>query len=108
MTIEQDTDRERLKSRRLVRMSFTIHIPARILAQIFEQLPEDTMLVRCGYDDFEHARSQLILWSRQFDPCPQSCALPELMVEVRRHEDGREAVRLMKYEDREWVPCQFG
>lgn len=104
----QEADEARLRSRKLVRLAFSIHLPTWVLAEAFAQLPDDTMIVRCGYEDLQYARSCLILWSRQFDSTPQSQMLPDIMIEVTRQEDGSETIRLMRTNSRnEWVPCRF-
>ena len=112
-SVGRNSDEARLKSRRLVRLTFNIHFPTWALGRAFDLLPEDTMIVRCGYEDFQVGLSTLILWSSEFEPTPQHMVLTELKILVTEHRErngeSHYDVKLTKWDNvrNEDVECEF-
>lgn len=70
------------KSRRIKRIGFTVPIPSWVFVEVMKLLPEDTDVIATGFENWEHRLSSIIVRSDQFEVCPESQAVPELLIKM--------------------------
>ena len=93
---------ERDNGRRIVSFSFTMNLPMKFFAELYNVLPYDAELI-CCYDDIYKRTNVFIIKSMSYPVLEQGCSAPEISALITEEPLGEYNVKIQYPKEFEWA-----